>query len=111
METSLPVFSHLSGCFFISHRSFSSLNFLFELKNHLRNPAKSGQRKSLNNFYIIYKTNKLRRPLYLSLSVTKVRAASSSPTIQKRTTILDSGMGACGKLIRLFTDASPAFWK
>ena len=50
MQSSLPVFSHLSGCFFISHRSFSPLNFLFELKNHLRNLSKSRQRKSLNNF-------------------------------------------------------------
>ena len=59
MESSLPVFSHLSGCFFISHRSFSPLNFLFELKNHLRKLSKSRQRNSLNNF-LIYDT-------YLSL--------------------------------------------
>ena len=58
METSLPVFRHLSGCFFISHRSFSSLNFLFELKNHLRNPAKSGQRKGLSNFILYLAINR-----------------------------------------------------
>ena len=50
MESSLPVFSHLSGCFFISHRSFNPLNLLFELKNLLRKLSKSRQRKSLNNF-------------------------------------------------------------
>ena len=50
MESSLPVFSHLSGRFFISHRSFSPLNFLFKLKNHLRKLSKSRQRKILNNF-------------------------------------------------------------
>ena len=77
----MPVFSHLSGCFFISHRSFSSLNFLFELKNHLRNPAKSGQRKSLNNFKRIaflskysYMLSKKLTTTLMALSLTAISA-------------------------------------
>lgn len=61
MDSSLPVFLYLSGCFSDPRRSFRLLNLLFELKiiSEIRlNPDK----KSLNNF-ISLDSDKLYNPI------------------------------------------------
>ncbi|GFI14738.1 hypothetical protein IMSAGC008_02299 [Muribaculaceae bacterium] len=48
---------------------------------------------------------------YRIFSVTKVSAASMMPIIQKRVTILDSGIALSGRCMRASIPAFPSFWK